>query len=89
MKDTVVSIRLPNTLVQELKELAQENHYLDLSEQIRTIIRKKCEQHQSPYKYEVQKMREQLEQKISNTKETKDKEKLLEELQNIIMELKK
>jgi metal-responsive CopG/Arc/MetJ family transcriptional regulator len=89
MKDIVLSIRLPPTLVQELKELAQKNHYLDLSEQIRTIIRQKCEQYTEPYKHEVQKMREQLEQNISESKENKDKEKLLEELQKIILELKK
>ena len=88
MKDIVVSVRLPTSLVQELKILAKENHYLDLSEQIRTIIRNKCEEYYSPYKHEVQKMREQLEQNISEKKDSKDKEKLLEELQKIIMELK-
>ena len=89
MKDTVLSIRLPSTLVQELKVLAQENHYLDLSEQIRTVIRQKCEQYGEPYKYEVQKMRNQLEQSLSATKETEDKEKIIQELERIMMELKK
>ena len=89
MKDTVVSVRLPTTLVQELKMLAQEQHYLDLSEQIRTIIRQKCEQYSQPYKHEVQKMREQLELSLTESKEDKDKEKILEELQKIMMELKK
>jgi metal-responsive CopG/Arc/MetJ family transcriptional regulator len=89
VKDTVLSIRLPTTLVQELKILAQENHYLDLSEQIRTIIRQKCEEHTQPYRHEVQKMREQLEENIAQSKDNKDKEKILEELEKIIMELKK
>jgi len=89
MKDAVISIRLPPTLVEELKILAEKNHYLDLSEQIRTIIRQKCEQYGKPYKHEVQKMREELEKNIQENKETKDKEKLLEEIQKIILELKK
>jgi metal-responsive CopG/Arc/MetJ family transcriptional regulator len=89
MKDIVVSVRLPKSLVQELKILAKENHYLDLSEQIRTVIRKKCEEYTAPYKHEVQKMRDQLEKNLSENKESKDKEKLLEELQKIVMELKK
>jgi metal-responsive CopG/Arc/MetJ family transcriptional regulator len=89
MKDTVISIRLPASLVQELKELAQKNHYLDLSEQIRTIIRQKCEQYTEPYKHEVQKMREQLELNLEKSKETQDREKILLELQKIMLELKK
>jgi len=89
MKDTIISIRLPRTLVEELKILAKKNHYLDLSEQIRTIIRQKCEQYNEPYKHEVQRMREELEKNLQGTKENKDKEKILEELQKIIIELKK
>ena len=88
MKDTIVSIRLPRALVLELKEIAEKNHYLDLSEQIRTIIRKKCEEYTEPYKHEVQKMREQLEDNIKKSKEMKDRDKLIEELQKIITELR-
>jgi metal-responsive CopG/Arc/MetJ family transcriptional regulator len=89
VKDTTLSIRLPVTLVKELRELAQKNHYLDLSEQIRTIIRQKCEEYTEPYKHEVKKMREQLEENIKESKDSHDKEKLLQELEKIITELKK
>lgn len=42
MKDAMISVRMPLSMIQELKELAQENHYVDLSEQLRDILRVKC-----------------------------------------------
>lgn len=89
MKDTVISVRMPKTLVKELRTLVETNHYLDLSEQIREVIRIKCLQYTKPYQYELRKMREDLEQSITASKEAKEKEKLVLELQKIIQELKK
>ncbi len=39
-KDIIVSVRLPKTLVDELKDLQQINHFMDLSDEMRFIIRK-------------------------------------------------
>ena len=39
MKNRIVSIRVPNTMINELKEIAIRDHFLDISEVIRTIIR--------------------------------------------------
>ncbi len=89
MKDTIVSIRIPKSLVTELKEITEKKHFLDLSELIRTIIRKKCDEYAEPYKHEVRKMRDTLEESLYQHKATKDKEKLVEELQRIIEELRK
>jgi len=86
MKDAVVSVRIPSSLVVELKTLAKENHYVDLSEQIREIIRQKIMQFESE---------EQSKSSISDKKESskkttpKDKEVLLLQLQSLIDELKK
>jgi len=50
MADVMVTIRLPDTLLEELKNLAKEQHYVDLSELIRSVLRRKFEQaqHASP-----------------------------------------
>ena len=47
MKDTIVSVRMPSTLVKELRGLAEKNHYMDLSEELRSVIRDKVMAHQS------------------------------------------
>ena len=41
MADQVVSVRMPASLVQELKAVAEKNHYLDLSETLRSLLRDK------------------------------------------------
>ena len=43
MGDTIATIRLPPSLVIELKKISKEQHYVDLSELIRSVLRKKYE----------------------------------------------
>ena len=69
----VVSIRLPKTLVKELQTLAKENHYLDLSEQIRDVLRIKL--------YEKLTVQETV------TEPTSNKTKIIAELQKMLREL--
>ena len=45
MVDSIVSVRMPSSLVQRLKLLSKENHFLDVSEEIRSIIRIKTVQY--------------------------------------------
>jgi Arc/MetJ-type ribon-helix-helix transcriptional regulator len=89
LKDVMISVRVPSGLLTELKELTEKNHYMDLSEHIRAIIREKSMQFAEPYKYELTKMREEMESKISANKSIEEKKKLVEELKNIIQELKR
>jgi Arc/MetJ-type ribon-helix-helix transcriptional regulator len=39
MVTSIVSVRMPSSLVQTLRELAKENHFLDVSEEVRSIIK--------------------------------------------------
>jgi Arc/MetJ-type ribon-helix-helix transcriptional regulator len=89
LKDVMISVRVPAGLLSELKELTFKNHYMDLSEHIRAIIREKSMQFAEPYRYELTKMREEMESKISANKSIEEKRKLVEELKNIIEELKR
>jgi Arc/MetJ-type ribon-helix-helix transcriptional regulator len=45
MVDSIVSVRMPSSLVQKLKELSKENHFLDVSEELRSIIKVKIHAH--------------------------------------------
>jgi Arc/MetJ-type ribon-helix-helix transcriptional regulator len=88
MKDVMISVRVPSGLVKELKELTEKNHYMDLSEHMRAIIREKSMQYVEPYRYELSKMRKEMENNISSNKAIEEKKKLVEELKSIIKELK-
>lgn len=89
MNDVMLSIRMPKGLVNELKALATKNHYMDLSDEIRQVIKQKCLANIEPYKHELVKVRETLEKEILTKKTVEDKEKLIIELKKIIDELKK
>jgi len=41
MVDSIVSVRMPSSLVQRLKQLSKDNHFLDVSEEIRSIVKSK------------------------------------------------
>jgi len=41
-KDCIVSIRMPKGLVEELRDIQKINHFMDISDEIRYIIRKYC-----------------------------------------------
>jgi hypothetical protein len=87
-KDVMISIRVPSTLIKELKVLTEKNHFMDQSEHMRAIMREKSMQYVEPYRYELTKMREEMENKISANKAVEEKKKLVEELKFIIKELK-
>jgi len=41
MSNSIVSVRIPNSLGDKLKTIAKKQHYLDVSEFVRTLLRKK------------------------------------------------
>ena len=45
MVASIVSVRMPSSLVQKLKELAEKNHFLDVSEEVRSIIKAQIRKH--------------------------------------------
>lgn len=78
-KDIIVAVRMPKGLVLELRDIQKINHFMDMSDEIRYIVRK----------YGMQSPIGQLPQKdIGNAfLESKRKEKLIEELNKIISQL--
>ena len=41
MSDTIVSVRMPKRLFEDIKELTSEKRFLDTSEAIRSVVRKR------------------------------------------------
>lgn len=70
-KDVIVAVRMPKGLIDELRDLQRINHFMDLSDEIRYIIRKNLLY-------------------INNRPDiSRKKEQIINELNNIISELKK
>jgi len=83
--DKIVSVRMPKALVIELKEVASKNHYLDVSETIRSLLRKRWLEQKKPHKAKLNQIKQNL-SGISDPKQLralKQTIKLLEEINEI------
>lgn len=89
MTDVIVSIRMPKTLFLELKKSAEEQHFLDVSEEIRSIVRSRWMQHTKPELFELKKLRESIKDEIKSRSVEKIRAEVNKELEKIKAELKK
>jgi hypothetical protein len=76
-KDIIVAVRMPRGLVDELKDKQNINHFMDMSDEIRFIVRKYCTPGNEPTDLSAALV------------ENKRKEKLIDDLNNIINQLKR
>lgn len=86
MLDQIVSVRMPVSLVNELKNISEKNHFLDVSEAIRSIIRERWTEYQDPYSVRLEEIRKKVVKATVPSKITalkKDLKKLLESLNEI------
>ncbi len=83
MTDSVVSLRMPKSLVNELKDLAKKNHYMDVSEEIRSVVREKWLQYTNPLLHEMIKTRKDIKHEIEKKVIKKEQKEVLEELKKI------
>jgi metal-responsive CopG/Arc/MetJ family transcriptional regulator len=82
-KDVIVSVRLPQSLIDELKDIQQVNHFMDLSDEIRFVVRRYCLSFLNS-----QGQQSSIQPPIELLAEQKRKEKLIEDLSKIIENLK-
>ncbi|MBR9675668.1 hypothetical protein GOV05_01530 [Candidatus Woesearchaeota archaeon] len=87
MKQQIVSVRMPKTLVDELRASAKKNHFMDLSEELRFILKTKHQEHQDPYTYELRRFKEELKEELVS-KRKEDQTKFLQDLKKILEEIK-
>jgi Arc/MetJ-type ribon-helix-helix transcriptional regulator len=89
MKDTMVSIRIPGSLLEELKAIAQTEHYMDVSEEIRSIVRDRWLQAKQPELEELKKLKEDIKRGLETKKERLVRIELIRELEKIKESVKK
>lgn len=84
----MVSIRMPKTLLDELKKLAASEHFMDLSEELRSIVREKYLESKDPYLYEIKKLRQDIFKELQDKHIKKVRKKVVDELNNIKNQIK-
>lgn len=86
MAERIVSVKMPGSLVRELHTLREQHHYLDLSEQLRSIVRQKCLALTNPYTEELRRLRSDLEQDAVQSTNQNAREQVLKELIKLLRE---
>lgn len=81
--NSLVSIRMPKSLFLALQKLADENHYLDVSEQVRSIVREKWQEAKEPQAYQIKKLRKEIAEALKNKQEAQAQHQLIQELERI------
>jgi len=84
MADIVVTVRMPSTLISELKERTEREHYRDVSEQVRSIVRKGCLQYTNPVTHEIKELKAQLKEELLRENEDSRAKALLDDLRKLL-----
>ncbi len=82
--EVLVTIRMPASLVKALKARTGQDHYNDLSEQIRSIVRKGCLSYAGPVPQGLESLKAQLKEELFKEREDERARKLIESIQEII-----
>ena len=83
MNDVMVSVRLPGSLVEELKVFVKKQHYLDISEAIRSILRQKWEEQSDPLRYELAQIRRSIHHDLKSSIARKSEQRIVDEMKKI------
>jgi len=89
MKDIMVSIRIPESLLNELKESSKKKHYMDVSEEVRTIVRDRWQEAKNPELMELKKLKESIKHELQKKKQKLLTLELVKELESIKSDIKK
>ncbi|GEM_PF-5870884 len=88
MNDVLVTIRIPEAMLQELRKAAEQDHFMDLSEAVRNIIRKNWAAKSDPYLYELRRLREEISDSVKEKSRKMAERMIVEELKKIKRVLK-
>jgi len=88
VNDIIVSIRVPESILPKLKDVCKKNHFLDTSELIRSIIRKKWVEAAHPELYELKKLRSDIGDELHKQATRKAEQEVVKELEKIRASLK-
>jgi hypothetical protein len=86
MVTSIVSVRMPSSLVQTLRGLAKQNHFLDISEEVRSIIKVQVRKYKLRLG-EIELPEKEPEKKVDFKTENMVKEELVRRLKQMIEEL--
>jgi len=89
LNEVLVSVRMPESLLSKLRELAEKDHFMDVSEEVRSITRKNWFKFAHPELIEVERLRKDILDGLKKKSEREITKRVLKELNEIKKEIKK
>jgi len=89
LNDVLVSVRMPESLLLKLKEFSKKDHFMDVSEEIRSITRKNWFKFTHPELIEIEKLRKDILNEVKKKSEKEITKRVIKELNEIKKEIKK
>ena len=89
LNDILVSVRMPESLLLKLKKLTEKEHFMDVSEEIRSITRKNWFKFTHPELTVIEKLRKDVLNEVKNKNEKEITKRVIKELNEIKKEIKK
>ena len=89
MNDILVSVRMPESLLSKLKELAKKDYFMDVSEEIRSITRKNWFRFTHPELIVIERLRKDILNEVKKKSEKEITKRVINELNEIKKEIKK
>jgi len=83
MKSTIVSVRIPESLSKELRGKLTDDHFLDLSEAVRSIVRKRWMEWKDPGMFQIKQLRQDIKDAVLDKTKKSKEEEVLHELERI------
>jgi hypothetical protein len=74
---------MPKSMFSQLQKLSESNHFLDVSEQVRGIVRDKWRESKDPQAYQLKKLRKDIATALQTKTEEQAQEQLIKELERI------
>lgn len=84
MADTVIAVRMPRSLIAELRERTEHDHYSDLSEQVRSIVRRGCLKYTNPVTHEIKELKEQLKTELLKEQAAGNSQTILQKVKELL-----
>ena len=88
MGNSIVSVRIPKSLFTELSRIVERKHFLDVSELVRSLVRRKWLEHHEPQQYQLKRLREDITQLVKDKTKKKEQEELIADLEKLKFLLK-
>ncbi|HII16826.1 TPA: hypothetical protein HA361_02840 [Candidatus Woesearchaeota archaeon] len=79
MVNSIVSVRIPKSLLEEFRSSSKGDHFMDISEAVRSVIRDNWAKHRDPAAFELQKLRKDIADNLA----AKQQEKVIAELEKL------